>query len=255
VNSESLVNLRVHDKLIDSKLEKCQHAKKMQQQLLQKIISTPAATAAPSSSTASSKPVKMAQPPLPPNPPPPLPPMPKSPTSSLAQSVAESSSTTKTESPEKPKPSNSSNTLLQLVKQSAKSPLKKAVQPSKLSQAKVNTQTRISNTTNMIELSSQMTLGAMVAATASSSSASSTTKVANKTSTTLLRPNLYTSETTNTKLEQLAAKSQEQANNSDTHQMSIMVNAKLVASGQHEPIKTDKHKTHFSLLTCLESIL
>jgi hypothetical protein len=263
VNSESLANLRVHDKLIDSKLEKHQHAKKMQQQLLQKIISTPAAASI--SSSTSHEPVKTspmpianpppAKPPLPiANPPPPLPSLPPTPKlliSSSAHSVAERRLTNPSVEPNKMSSQSNKQSLLQIVRQSSKSPLKKSVQPSK--QALSDKPETINVSSNMIELSSQMTLGAMVAATASSSS--TLAKVSNKTSTTLLRPNLYTSETTNTKLEQLAAKNQDQANSntSDNHQ--IVVNAKLVASGQLEPNKAEKHKTHMSLLTCLENVL
>ena len=266
VNEEKLNTLKVHERNNDLRLVKLHNMKKVQQQLLQKILASPSFSSnsfnanneLPSikstsqlsndsdlkkqSSTSLSpaeyysledkspphvvepaiieettnktSPQPLAQPPLPKNSPPPLPKTPFPP-------------------PPPSEPPKQTETKLD--------PALKQTKP----------QPNEAPSMTSIKLPSQMTLGGMVAATAAKSSSAnvlSKDKSASTSASSITRPNLYTSEQTNTKLEEMAKHSLNMnPNNSELTELkklneNVVINAKVV--NMSKPTNSSNSKTN-----------
>lgn len=238
VNEEACLKFLLQNKFIDAKLVKLQNLKKTQQQLLQKILSSGPAPPANANNHGSllnsvsknqsieAKPNTSItntpfQPPLPTSSPPPLPSGPSN------QQLPPQ--------PPPPPPLPSSASL---------PPVETSSQPvtadSSLKQSEVIHS----------KLASQMTLGSVVAATASKNSFklnNSSVNMTNESFQSISRPNLFTSESTILKLEKLAKETSQQVSiNSGDHEMneSMVIDAKVVNITSNKKLVNKKNENH-----------
>ena len=223
-NQESLSQIDNQKRLIDLKLVKLQNIKKTQQQLLQKILSSPSisSTSNPNINNKLTEPKQVVsfQPPLPKEPPPPLPPHP----------------------PSNPQPS--PPPLPQLNQDDEKS---------------VSPPTSKSHIVSNLTLGSEV-----AATVSLSNKPSTTSDLNTANNQVISRPNLYTSESTNLELEKLAKQEYLNNNENTSNNNSIVIDAKVVKIApktksnpklkQENECKKVDLEDRFKLIDCLSQL-